>query len=165
MNLQEAKDLFIQSWGNFGSNWGINKTMAQVHALLLVTENPISTEDIMSHLDISRGNANMNIRTLIEWGLVSKDIINGTRKEYFVAEKDILIVVKQIIVNRKKKELEPTIKILGDVQKIEGESPEKDNFLRMIQEIEHFSRKADLLLDKLIEADANWILSSFLKMI
>jgi DNA-binding transcriptional regulator GbsR (MarR family) len=165
MNLQEAKDLFIQSWGNFGSNWGINKTMAQVHALLLVTENPISTEDIMSYLDISRGNANMNIRTLIEWGLVTKDIINGTRKEYFVAEKDILIVVKQIIVNRKKKELEPTIKILEDVQKIEDESPEKDNFLRMIQEIEHFSRKADLLLDKLIEADANWILSSFLKMI
>ena len=165
MNLQEAKDLFIQSWGNFGSNWGINKTMAQVHALLLVTENPISTEDIMSYLDISRGNANMNIRTLIEWGLVTKDIISGTRKEYFVAEKDILIVVKQIIVNRKKKELEPTIKILEDVQKIEDESPEKDNFLRMVQEIEHFSRKADLLLDKLIEADANWILSSFLKMI
>jgi DNA-binding transcriptional regulator GbsR (MarR family) len=119
----------------------------------------------MSYLDISRGNANMNIRTLIEWGLVTKDIINGTRKEYFVAEKDILIVVKQIIVNRKKKELDPTIKILEDVQKIEDESPEKDNFLRMIQEIEHFSRKADLLLDKLIEADANWILSSFLKMI
>lgn len=165
MNLQEAKDLFIQSWGNFGSNWGINKTMAQVHALLLVTENPISTEDIMSYLDISRGNANMNIRTLIEWGLVTKDIINGTRKEYFVAEKDILIVVKQIIINRKKKELEPTIKILEDVQKIEGESKEKENFVRMVQEIEHFSRKADILLDKLIEADANWILSSFLKMI
>ena len=64
MELQEGKDKFIQAWGTLGSSWGINRTMAQVHALLLVSNESLSAEDIMTALKISRGNANMNIRAL-----------------------------------------------------------------------------------------------------
>ena len=70
MELEQAKQQFIQTWGNFGTQWGINKSMAQVHALLLVSERPLSTEEVMEQLSISRGNANMNMRDLINWNLV-----------------------------------------------------------------------------------------------
>ena len=70
MELPEAKERFIQAWGGFGSQWGINRSMAQVHALLLVSPDPLSTEDVMEQLNISRGNANMNLRALIDWNLV-----------------------------------------------------------------------------------------------
>ena len=61
MNLREGKERFIQSWGTLGSDWGINRTMAQVHALLLIAEEPLCADEIMEELKISRGNANMNI--------------------------------------------------------------------------------------------------------
>ena len=70
MTLDEGKESFIQSWGTLGSSWGITRTMAQIHALLLVSPEALSAEDIMAQLQISRGNANMNIRALIDWNLV-----------------------------------------------------------------------------------------------
>ena len=97
MDLQEGKEKFIQSWGALGSNWGINRTMAQIHALLLISPEALSADEIMKELQISRGNANMNIRALIDWGLVYKELKTGERKEYFVAEKDIWIVFQNII--------------------------------------------------------------------
>jgi len=165
MQLQEAKDKFVQAWGNFGTNWGINRTMAQVHALLLVSPQALSADDIMESLDISRGNANMNIRALIDWGLVNKENKNGERREYFIAEKDMWIVIRQIIIHRKKKELEPALNVLEEVQNVDEESSEKEEFVNIIREIELFSRKADILLEKLIEAEAEWLMGTFIKMI
>jgi len=89
MKLEEAKQQFIDTWGTLGSEWGINKSVAQVHALLLSTHTPISTDEIMEKLLISRGNANMSIRQLIDYGIVYKKHIAGDRKEYFIAEKDV----------------------------------------------------------------------------
>ena len=103
MTVQEKKEKFIQSWGTIGSNWGINRTMAQIHALLLISNKPLSSQDIKKELQISVGNTNMNIRALIDWELVHKELIPGDRKEYFVAEKDMWEVVKKIIIQRKKK--------------------------------------------------------------
>ena len=165
MELEEAKSKFVQAWGAFGSNWGINRTMAQVHALLLVSQEAQCADDIMEQLQISRGNANMNIRALIDWGLVYKELKPGERREYFIAEKDMWTVVRQIIIHRKKKELEPALKVLEEVQSVEGEGEENEAFLKMIKDIELFSRKADILLDKLIEADAAWLIGTFMKMI
>ena len=84
MTAQEKKDKFVQSWGSIGSNWGINRTMAQIHALLLISSKPLSALEIKEELKISVGNANMNIRALIDWGLVHKELIPGQRKEFFV---------------------------------------------------------------------------------
>ena len=103
MKLTEAKQQFISSWGAFGTHWGINRTMAQIHALLLVTPDPLTQDDIMDQLNISRGNTNMNIRELINWGLVDRVLVAGERKESFSAEKDIWKVVKQIVKERKKR--------------------------------------------------------------
>ena len=71
MTIQEGRDKFIQSWGALGTSWGINRTMAQIHALLLISPEPLCAEEIMEALQISRGNANMNLRALMDWGLVN----------------------------------------------------------------------------------------------
>ena len=113
MKLSEAKTQFISSWGAFGTHWGINRTMAQIHALLLISPDPITQDDIMEQLNISRGNVNMNTRDLISWGLVDRVLIQGERKEFFSAEKDIWKVATQIIKERKKRELDPMLKLLG----------------------------------------------------
>ena len=159
MELQEGKDKFIQSWGTLGSNWGINRTMAQVHALLLVSLEPMSAEDIMNDLKISRGNANMNVRALIDWGLVHKELKQGERKEFFVAEKDMWTMIRQVIVHRKKKELEPAIKILTEIMEVQANSPEAEEFLKVTTELKMFSDKADSALEKVVRSKPTWMLS------
>jgi DNA-binding transcriptional regulator GbsR (MarR family) len=165
MEYQEGKDKFLQAWGTLGSDWGINRTMAQIHALLMVSPQALSADEIMDELQISRGNANMNIRALMDWGLVYKELKAGDRKEYFVAEKDMWIVIKKIIINRKKKELEPIIKLLDELSSVKGNDEHSEEFVKVIRDIKMFSNKADSTLDALIKADSNWFLGTFIKMI
>lgn len=165
MEFQEGKDKFIQSWGALGSSWGINRTMAQIHALLLISPSALPADDIMEELKISRGNANMNIRALIDWGLVYKELKQGERKEYFVAEKDMWTVVKNIITQRKKKELEPMLRVLDEISSVEGTDEQTEEFAKVIREIKLFSSKADSTLDSLVKADSNWFVGTFMKMI
>ena len=80
MKLEEAKEKYIQTWGTFATNWGINRTMAQVHALLLASGKALSTDEVMEELQISRGNANTNLRALMDWGIVKKELVKGDRK-------------------------------------------------------------------------------------
>lgn len=166
MNLAESKDKFIQSWGALGSSWGINRTMAQIHALLLISPEPLSADEIMEGLQVSRGNANMNLRALIDWGLVYKELKPGERREFFRAEKDMWEVVKKIIIQRKRKELAPMLKVLDEVSNIDTEGdPQAEEFLRILRDIKLFSNKADATLDTLTKADSNWFVGTFMKMV
>ncbi|MBK8655909.1 MAG: MarR family transcriptional regulator [Haliscomenobacter sp.] len=165
MNVQEGKEKFLQSWGALGSSWGINRTMAQIHALLLISPKALSADDIMEELQISRGNVNMNLRALIDWGLVFKELRTGERKEYFIAEKDMWEVVKHIIIQRKKKELEPMIKVLDELANVQGSDEETQQFVDVVKDIRLFSNKADATLDSLVKADSNWFVGTFMKMI
>ena len=89
MEYTEAKKRFIQAWGTMGANWGINKAMAQIHALLLVATEPLSADQIMQELKMSRGNVNMNLRALMDWGIVAKHLKTGEQKKYFTTNKNI----------------------------------------------------------------------------
>ncbi len=166
MKLTEAKQQFISSWGAFGTHWGINRTMAQIHALLLVSPDPITQEDVMEQLDVSRGNVNMNVRELISWGLVDRVILPGERKEYFSAEKDIWKVATQIVKERKKRELDPMLKLLGQLENIEGDKKDKDvkQFIETVSGIRKFGNQADQMLDKMIKADESWFLGNLLRL-
>jgi len=165
MKLTEAKQQFIHSWGVLGSQWGINRTMAQVHSLLLIASKPLSTDDIMEELSISRGNANMNIRDLMEWGLVDKVIVPGDRKEYFSAEKDIWKVTTRIMYQRKKRELDPMLKVLNQITDIEGDkrNAEVKAFTETVENIKRFAGQAEKTLDVMIKAEENWFLGNFMK--
>ena len=165
MNLTEAKHQFIASWGAFGTQWGINRTMAQIHALLMVSAEPITQDNIMEQLNISRGNVNMNIRDLITWGLVDRILLSGERKEYFSAEKDIWKVATQIIKERKKRELDPMMKLLATLEDIEGDKKDKDvkQFIDTVSGIRKFGKKADQMLDVMTKADESWFLTGMMK--
>ena|SRR6186997_623696 len=166
MKLTEAKQQFISSWGAFGTHWGINRTMAQIHALLLVSPDPITQDDIMEELDISRGNTNMNIRELINWGLVERVLLPGERKEYFTAEKDIWKVVKQIVKERKKRELEPMLQLLDKLEDVEGDKRDKHvkTFVDTMSNIKKLGRQADKTLDVMIKAEESWFVGNLLKL-
>ncbi|MDZ7681329.1 MAG: hypothetical protein U5J63_06325 [Fodinibius sp.] len=84
---EEALEQFILLWGEMASAWGINHTMAQIHALLYAESDPLDTDAIMEQLDISRGNANMNLRNLLQWQLIHKVHFKGKRRDYYTAEK------------------------------------------------------------------------------
>ena len=102
-----ARDKFVQLWGNMASSWGINKTMSQIHALLYAESEALHTDEIMSILDISRGNANMNLRRLLDWELIHKVQFEGDRKDYFSAETDVWKIVNTIIRERQQQEIAP----------------------------------------------------------
>ena len=168
MELQEAKDKFIQSWGNLGSTWGVSKTMAQIHALFLVSEELLSAEDVMDALEISRGNTNMNIRTLIDWGLVYKESKKGERKEFFRGEKEIYLVGKKIVKVRQRQELEPILDALQDVQNVKSNPKNKEEveaFTKQIKEIESFSLSANKFLSKVSSSEESWFWKILMKLI
>jgi DNA-binding transcriptional regulator GbsR (MarR family) len=165
MKLIEAKQQFISSWGAFGTHWGINRTMAQIHALLLISPDPMTQDDIMEELNISRGNTNMNIRELINWGLVDRILLTGERKEYFSAEKDIWKVVKQIVKERKKRELEPMLELLDKLEEVDGDKRDKHvkTFVETISGIKKLGRQANKTLDVMVKADEHWFMGMMMK--
>jgi DNA-binding transcriptional regulator GbsR (MarR family) len=166
MKLDEAKQQFIQNWGVLGTQWGINRTMAQIHALLLVSPEPMSADEIMSGLKISRGNTNMNVRELMDWGIVEKVLKPGERKEFFSAEKDIWVVAMRIIKERKRREVEPILNALNQLKDIDAGKGDKDakQFIDTINSIQKFASQASKGVDGLVKMDEHWFAGTLLKM-
>lgn len=166
MKLTEARQHFISSWGAFGTHWGINRTMAQIHALLLISPDPLTQDHIMDELNVSRGNVNMNIRELINWGLVERVLLPGERREHFTAEKDIWKVVKQIVKERKKRELEPMLQLLDKLEEVEGDKKDKHvkSFVDTVSSIKKLGKQADKTLDMMIKAEESWFVANLVKM-
>jgi len=165
MKLAEAKKSFIQTWARLGAEWGINRTMAQVHALLLVTDKALSAEEVMQELSISRGNANINMRELMNWNLVYKELVPGDRKEYFRAEKDIWEVAKRIARERKKREIEPVLRELSQLEKVDDDDPEAPKFVKTVRDIHDFASKIDSSVETMLKADENWFFGAIFKIL
>ena len=163
MELDEGKRQFIGSWGQLSINWGTNKTMGQVHALLLLSPDPICADEIMEELKVSRGNVNANCRSLIDWGLVYKKFKPGERKEYFIAEKDVTQILKAVISQRKKKELDPMLKILDEIKSVQGNCEASNEFCKIISGLHTFTHNADKALSSLIETDSKWIMGALMR--
>jgi DNA-binding transcriptional regulator GbsR (MarR family) len=112
----EAVDRFIEAWGRMGSVWGISRTMAEVHALLYITGAPMCTDDVMQRLQISRGNASMSLRALLDWGVVTRVHRRGDRKEYYQAEQDVWSAFRAIVRERMKREIDPLLVNLHEIR-------------------------------------------------
>lgn len=120
-STERVRDAFVQRWGEMGDCWGINRTMAEIHALLYLSPEPLCTDDIMEQLQISRGNASMNLRGLVDWGLISRIHKRGDRKEYFISETDVWAMFETITRQRKKREIEPVIETIEQcIDKLNG---------------------------------------------
>jgi DNA-binding transcriptional regulator GbsR (MarR family) len=158
MEFREAKNKFVQTWGALGSQWGINKTMAQIHALLMVSNDPISMEDVMEELQISRGNASMNLRALMDWGIVYKEYKAGERREFFTAEKDLDELAVKIARERSKREIRPALKVLKEVSSVDSNATEEErHFVDQTTKLYDFVLKADNMLEKATEFKENWL--------
>ncbi len=165
MEFGTAKNKFIQTWGSLGSQWGINKTMAQIHALLMVSPEALSMEDVMEELHISRGNASMNLRALIDWGIVFKEYKAGERREFFVAESNIDELARKIAKERSKREIKPTIRVLQEVSSIDADqSTEAAHFKAKTSELYDFVARADSMLEKITDYKENWITKTIIKL-
>ncbi|MEG1591061.1 MULTISPECIES: GbsR/MarR family transcriptional regulator [Chryseobacterium] len=157
MQLSEAKEKYIQTWGTLATNWGINRTMAQVHALLLAEGKALSTDEVMQMLEVSRGNANMNLRNLMEWGLVRKELMKGDRKEYFFAERDMWYLFKQLVKERKKREIEPVLNSISELKNVEENTEEAKRFTALMEEMENVTGKVFNIMDLAIKSDDHWL--------
>jgi len=166
MQVKEAKQQFVQAWGALGSQWGINKTMAQIHALMMVSTDALSTEEIMSELSISRGNANMNIRELTDWGLVTKVFKPGERRDYFVGEKDVWKIARQVAKIRKTRELDPILKLLTDLKELDIPVKNEDTkqFQKLVNEVYQLATKVDRLIEGVFKAEESWFWDKMLKL-
>jgi DNA-binding transcriptional regulator GbsR (MarR family) len=151
---KEALEQFILLWGEMATAWGINKTMAQIHALLYAETDPLDTDAIMAQLDISRGNANMNLRNLLQWQLVHKVHFKGKRKDYYTAEKDVWNIVSTIIRERQQREVAPirenlneTLGLLGEKEELtEEEAAFQQRIKNFTEFLEMFERFTGALL-------------------
>ncbi|WP_431136298.1 GbsR/MarR family transcriptional regulator [Psychroserpens mesophilus] len=166
MNYEDAKIKFVSTWGSLGSLWGINKAMAQIQALLFISTQPLSMEDIMAELQISRGNTSMNLRQLMDWGIVTKELIPGERKDYFTTEKDVQELTRIIAKERSRREIQPVIKVLNDVSSIKDDGTEKTKeLIKQTKALHDLTLNADTMINKLVSQKQNWITKSLIKLI
>ena len=112
--LLRVQDDFIRKWGEMGQVWGINRTMAEIHALLFITATPLCTDDVMARLHISRGNASMSLRGLCDWGIIRRMHRRGERREYFESLSDVWEMFSIIAAERKRREMDPVLHTIQD---------------------------------------------------
>lgn len=148
--LKRARDEFVAQWGAMGSQWGINRTMAQIHALLMTAPEAMSTDAVMEDLQISRGNAHTNLKELVAWGLVRIVVKKGERREFFEAEKDVWQIFTIVTRERKKREIEPALGVLNHCVEStrEMKSPEAQAFHAQMRQLEEFVGFASKVADK-----------------
>ena len=120
--LMTAQDLFIRRWGEMGQTWGINRTMAEIHALCYITAQPLCTDDVMERLNISRGNASMSLRALCDWGIVRRLHKRGERREFFESLGDVWEMFSLIAAERKRREMDPVLETIRQCQQMLSEA-------------------------------------------
>src|SRR3954447_23688443 len=125
MKLTPAKEKFILHWGEMGTKWGINRTVAQIHALLHVPAKPLDAEEIAETLGIARSNVSTSLKELQSWGIVKVVHVMGDRRDHFESVHDVWSLFQIIMDERKKRELDPTVQVLKEcVAAAKGEDDE-----------------------------------------
>jgi DNA-binding transcriptional regulator GbsR (MarR family) len=149
--LRQARDEFVAQWGALGTQWGINRTMAQIHALLMTAPQALTTDDVMEELEISRGNAHSNLKELVAWGLIRPVVKKGERRDFFEAEKDVWQIFTIVARERKRREIEPALAILSkcaeDSRSIR--TPEGVAFHEQMRALEDFVGFASKMSDRI----------------
>jgi DNA-binding transcriptional regulator GbsR (MarR family) len=111
--ISPAIKRFVLHWGDLGGQWGVNRSVAQIHALLLVSDKPMNAEEIAEALGLARSNVSNSVKELLTWSLIRRAPIEGDRRDHFVAESDMWEMVSRIVAMRKARELDPAAEILG----------------------------------------------------
>ena len=165
--LRKSKEEFIAEWGALGPAWGMTRTVARIHALLMISDAPLTTDEIMDELAISRGGAHGALKQLGAMGIVTSAIRKGERRESFVGEKDPWAVFVAIMRERKRKEVEPVLAVLDRCLEASGhlEGPEARSFGDQLTRLKEFVGTGDRVMEKLSRAERSTIVGWMLKLV
>ena len=165
--IETIKQDFVSQWGALGSQWGVNRTMAMIHSLLLVSTKPLTTDQVMEELESSRGNANTNLRELASWGLVRSVVLKGERKDFYEAEKDVWRIFCIVARERKRRETEPASKVLQScVQRAQRLKTKEANALsKQLNELNEFVELANTIMDKVASKERSVLVPKLLKLL
>lgn len=115
MKLPPVIQSFVLHFGEMGSRWGINRTVGQIYAVLFVAERPLCADDIVERLGVSRSNVSMGLKELQNWNLLRPSAVAGERREFFTTPEDIYAIVRTLVEERKKREIDPTLSMLREL--------------------------------------------------
>jgi DNA-binding transcriptional regulator GbsR (MarR family) len=139
--LPAAIRQFVLCWGDMGGQWGVNRSVSQIHALLYLSERPLTAEDIADTLAMARSNVSNSIKELQGWGLIRRVPVMGDRRDYFEAETDVWTIAAKIAAGRKERELDPALAALADcVAAAENDPKINPAALARLKEMESFTR-------------------------
>ena len=124
MELSPTAQKFVLHWGEMGTRWGVNRTVAQIHALLYLAERPLPADDIVEVLGVARSNVSNSLKELQSWKLVRVTHVLGDRRDHFVALQDVWEIFRVILEERKRREIDPTLSVLRECA-IEGTQDEQ----------------------------------------
>ena len=163
MKISEAEQTFILHWGEMGSRWGINRTMAQIHALLYLSEEPLNAEQIQETLKIARSNVSMCIRELQTWGIIKVVHVLGDRRDHFASLTDVWEMFRIITRHRKQREIDPTLHAIDECITQTDEDPDLTyarermaNMRDFIQTLCDWHREVDKLSQPKLKRFLNW---------
>ena len=154
--LSRVAQKFVLHWGEMGTRWGINRTVAQIHALLFLSPRPLPAEEIAATLAIARSNVSNSLHELQNWGIVRVVHVLGDRRDYFESMKDVFAMFRVITHERKKREIDPTLQVLQQCIAEAGKSKSADHYTweRLTDLLQFFelAETAYLQLEKLPSA-------------
>jgi len=130
MKLTNVQQRFILHWGEMGTKWGINRSVAQIHALLYVSPKPLHAEEISEVLSIARSNVSNSLKELQGWGIVKVTHVLGDRRDHFESLKDVWDLIRVILEERKKREIDPTVAVLRELKAELENGREKDEYTK-----------------------------------
>jgi len=133
MELTDISRRFIVHWGEMGTNWGVNRSVAQIHALLFVQGRPLHAEDIADTLVLARSNVSNSLKELLNWRLIRVTQMLGDRRDYYETSSDVWELFRTIVRQRKEREFDPTVALLRELSRdpaLEKESPDMQDRLR-----------------------------------
>jgi DNA-binding transcriptional regulator GbsR (MarR family) len=138
MKLTSPVEKFILHWGEMGTRWGINRTVAQIHALLYISPKPLNAEEIAETLGVARSNVSNSLRELQSWGIVKVVHIMGDRRDHFETMNDVWEMFRTVLEERKKREIDPTAAFLRDCLSEVGKSSTENHTKERLKELSDF---------------------------
>ena len=145
---------FVAHWGLMARTWGINSSMGELFALLYITGTDWTADDLRSWLEVSRGNVSMNLRELLSWGVVHKVHRPGERRELFRAETDVWTLFRRILTERKRRELDPSLRVLDRAVMLAGADPDLADMKARVESLRQFFGLIDSLAVRLLSMPA-----------
>lgn len=146
--LPQAIERFVVAWGEMGETWGVNRSVSQIHALLYISDQPLSAEDIAARLKLARSNVSTSLRELLAWSLIRRVSALGDRRDFYEAEADVFEMVRRIAVNRKAREIDPAVAALSQCLASAEDDPQvsagaRKRFRAMLDVTQGVSRSFD----------------------